>query len=51
MNVRPKNPKAVLRDPITKRALPPEGGRVPDSTFWRRRLMRGEVILTEGENQ
>lgn len=36
---------AVIRDPHTKRPLPAEGGEVPDNTFWRRRLMSGEVVL------
>jgi hypothetical protein len=51
VNVRPASPDLLLRDPVSKKALPAIGGRVPDSTFWRRRLMRGDVVLTEGENQ
>lgn len=38
---------AVIRDPHTKRPLPPEGAEVPDSSFWIRRLRSGDVILIE----
>lgn len=43
MRVRPVDPNAVIRDPHTKIALPPEGGDVPETTFWTRRLMDGSV--------
>jgi hypothetical protein len=45
MRVRPTRPGAVIRDPRTRRRLPAAGGRVPDSTFWRRRLISGDVEL------
>lgn len=44
MRVRPVDPNAVIRDPHTKRQLPPEGGEVPENTFWTRRLLHGEVV-------
>lgn len=44
MMVKPINPAAVIRDPITKRVLPAEGGDVPESNFWIRRLRAGEVV-------
>lgn len=44
MKVRPADPAAVIRDPITLMALPADGGNVPDSSFWRRRLAAGEVV-------
>lgn len=47
MKVRPVDPAAVIRDPRTKRALPPGGGDVPDSVFWIRRLRDGDVVLVE----
>ena len=47
MNVKPKDPKAVIRDPHTKRVLPAEGGEVPKNIFWTRRLKAGEVELVE----
>jgi hypothetical protein len=34
----------VIRDPHTKRQLPPDGDDVPDSVFWYRRLAAGEVV-------
>lgn len=45
MRVRPAIAGTLIRDPHTKRALPVEGGRVPDSSFWRRRLRSGDVVL------
>ena len=44
MKVKPVNSAAMIRDPITKRALPTEGGDVPESNFWIRRLRAGEVV-------
>jgi hypothetical protein len=44
LHVKPAVPGAVIRDPRTMRALPAEGGRVPDNTFWRRRLNKGEIV-------
>jgi hypothetical protein len=47
MHVRPTVPGAVIRDPVTQEPLPQEGGRVTDSTFWRRRRQKGEVVECE----
>ena len=47
MRVRPKTPGVVIRDPYTRRRLPDEGGRVPNNTFWRRRLRSGDVVPVE----
>lgn len=44
MRVKPADPRAIIRDPHTKRPLPAEGREVPDNAFWRRRLMAGEVV-------
>ena len=44
MMVKPVNPAAVIRDPITRRPLPAAGGEVPESNFWVRRLLAGEVV-------
>ncbi len=51
MIVRPSKEGIVIRDPRTKKKLPPEGARVPDTSFWRRRILSGEVILMEEENR
>lgn len=51
MRVKPANPTAVIRDPHTKRVLPAEGGDVPDNSFWRRRLIAGEVVLVNERSQ
>jgi hypothetical protein len=47
MRVKPTVAGAVIRDPDTRRALPTEGGVVPDTSFWIRRLMAGEVVVVE----
>ena len=47
MRVKPVDPNAVIRDPHTLRQLPPEGGEVPDNSFWTRRLLAGEVTRLE----
>lgn len=49
MIVKPANPGAVIRDPRTKRQLPAAGGRVPDSSYWRRRLRSGDVVPVTDE--
>lgn len=49
MRVKPTNPDAVIRDPHTCRVLPKDGGDVPDSPFWRRRVRDGDVkVLRDG---
>jgi len=34
----------TVRDPISRKALPPEGREVPESTHWIRRLAAGDVV-------
>ena len=38
-------PGLLVRDPATMRPLPPEGAAKPMNTYWRRRLMDGDVSL------
>lgn len=45
--LKPAKPGAIVRDPHTKRPLPAEGARVRDSSYWRRRLRSGCVVLVE----
>ncbi|HEY6038259.1 MAG TPA: DUF2635 domain-containing protein [Kofleriaceae bacterium] len=47
MKVKPVDPNAVIRDPQTLQKLPPEGGEVPENTFWTRRLQQGDVVRVE----
>jgi hypothetical protein len=47
LHVKPAVPGAIVRDPHTKRALPDAGGRVPDNSFWRRRLAHVDVVEVE----
>ena len=44
MHVIPKQGFTV-RDPRTKRALPPEGKEVPSTFYWARRLRDGDVTI------
>lgn len=43
MKVKPVDPKAVIRDPHTNVPLPAEGGEVPETVFWTRRLLDKEI--------
>lgn len=44
MKVKYANPELLIRDPVTKRHLPAEGGDVPETSFWVRRVLSGELI-------
>lgn len=44
MYVIPKN-GIVIRDPDLKTHLPAEGREVPDTPFWHRRIMDGDVTV------
>lgn len=46
MFVKPASGRSV-RDPKTKRHLPPEGAEVPESIFWVRRLAEGDVVRVD----
>jgi hypothetical protein len=47
LHIKPAWLVAIIRDPHTKRALAPEGGRVPDTSFYRRRLASGDAVMVE----
>ena len=49
MKVKPVDPNAVIRDPITYARLPAGGGNVPDNVFWTRRILAGEVVKLDDE--
>ena len=44
------NDGMLVRDPITMRALPPEGAEVAATSFWIRRLAAGDVIEIPAED-
>ena len=44
MKVQP-HPGCILRDPVSRIPLPPEGKEVPNNSFWRRRVKAGDVML------
>lgn len=46
MQVKPAGGVKV-RDPVTMKALPLEGAEVPNTSYWRRRLSDGDVVLIE----
>lgn len=43
MVVKPKENLKIV-DPVTGRALPPEGAKVVQSSYWLRRIAEGDVI-------
>lgn len=47
MFVKPKAKDMTIRDPRTMVKLPDGGANVPDSNYWRRRLLAGDVVLVE----
>lgn len=48
MYVKPAIKGAVVRDPANpKIPLPAEGRQVPDTTYWHRRVIQGDVIEIE----
>ena len=49
LHVKPKNPKACIRDPRSRVRLPAVGARVSNSPFWRARLRDGDVVLLTAE--
>lgn len=49
MRVKPVDPTMIIRDPHTKRPLPAEGGDVPETNFWTRRVLSGEVVRIDEE--
>lgn len=34
----------LVRDPLTQQVLPAHGQRVVSSTFWQRRIVKGDVV-------
>lgn len=40
-------PGLVIRDPVFLDLLPPEGREVPESDYWQRRLLDGDVVQAE----
>jgi len=45
MRIKPKTPRTIVRDPITKLPLPAKGRNVPNNSYWRRRIKAGDVLL------
>jgi hypothetical protein len=45
--IKPARDGLVVRDPVTREAIPAEGAEVPASTYWRRRLRDGDVIMMD----
>ncbi|NDY41252.1 DUF2635 domain-containing protein [Dissulfurirhabdus thermomarina] len=46
IHVRPA-PGRLVRDPVTHAPLPEEGALVEDSTYWRRRIRVGDVVVVK----
>lgn len=47
LHIRPAFAGAVIRDPRSRRPLPESGAEVEASSYWRRRLVAGDVVLVE----
>ena len=45
--LKPTHPNLIVRDPVSRRALPADGGEVPDTPFWQRRLKDKSVEPTK----
>lgn len=45
IHVRPAWDGAIVRDPATMRPLPAAGAEVVETTYWRRRIAAGDVIV------
>lgn len=41
----------IVRDPVTRKPLPPEGDRVPATTYWHRRIAEGDVTVVQPEGE
>ena len=41
----------LVRDPVTKQPLPPEGKEVEMSSYWTRRVASGEVVEVQPEKK
>lgn len=55
MLVKPREAKEgqlamIVRDPRSRIKLPPEGAKVPDTSYWLRRLKCGDVVKTTAED-
>lgn len=48
MRVKPAEGRKV-RDPASLQHLPEGGAEVPDTSYWRRRLQAGDVVLVKDE--
>lgn len=47
LHVKPAAPGLIVRDPVSRLPLPEEGGLMPDTSYWRRRIEGGDVELLE----
>lgn len=47
IKLKPASGGSVIRDPDTKKILPPEGARVRMNAYWSRRLKEGSVVRGE----
>jgi len=45
--LKPANPKIIVRDPVNRKALPADGAKVADNSYWQRRLKDGDVVKTK----
>lgn len=47
LHLKPGRPGLVVRDPISKLKLAPDGGRVPNNQYWQRRIIAGDAVFVD----
>jgi len=45
MHVKPAREGLIVLDPATYTPLPTEGAEVPETSYWQRRLLDGDLVL------
>lgn len=45
MRIKPAREGLIVLDPATYFPLPAEGAEVPETSYWQRRLLDGDVVL------
>ena len=45
--LKPRSPGMSIRDPQSRQKLPDEGGRMPNTSYWQRRIRDKDVIVVD----
>ncbi len=49
--LKPRMTGAIIRNPLNGAILPEEGALVPNSNYWLRRIVQGDVIVENREEE